>query len=112
MDGGRTLSTRGGAKAELRSGVVPVSHTGPACAACGSIATPPTDFNSTRAIELTFLGYPLKGFFSALDAVLMLVAIGRQKLHDLISPVGSHVTERLRREIDRLTEPKLVCVQR
>jgi len=42
----------------------------------------------------------------------MLVAIGRQQLHDLVGPVGRHVTERLRREIDRLAEPKLVCVQR
>jgi hypothetical protein len=66
----------------------------------------------TRAIELTFLGDPLEGFFVAFDAVLMLVTIERKKLHDLISPIGTHVTERLRREIDRLTEPKLVCVQR
>jgi hypothetical protein len=63
---------------------------------------------SARAVELAFLGDPLKGFVCALDAVLMLVAVGRKKFHDLIGAVGSHVTERLRREIDRLTEPKLV----
>jgi hypothetical protein len=67
---------------------------------------------STRAIELAFLGDPLESFLGALDAVLMLVTIRRKKLHDLISPIGAHVTERLRREINRLTEPKLVCVQR
>ena len=68
--------------------------------------------NSARAVELTFLGDPLKGLVGALDAVLMLVAIGRKKFHDLISAIGAHMTKRLRREINRLTEPKLVCVQR
>jgi hypothetical protein len=68
---------------------------------------------SARAVELAFLGDPLKGLVGAFDAVLMLVAIGRKKFHDLISPVCSHMTERLRREINRLTEPKLMCgVQR
>jgi hypothetical protein len=66
--------------------------------------------HSARAVQLTFFGDPLKGFVGALDAVLMLVTIRRQKFHDLIGPISRHVAERLRREIDRLAEPKLVCV--
>lgn len=121
MDYERTLSTKGGAKAALRCRVMPVGHTRAVEAEDGALAAGEGrcsvgyvrgSTRSARAIELAFLGDPLKGFVGALDAVLMLVAIRRQKFHDLISPVRSHVTERLRREIDCLTEPKLVCVQR
>jgi hypothetical protein len=112
MDGCRTLSTKHGAQYEERRQVMPLCHTradvtarlATAAVLCRGL------IRLARAVELTFLGDPLKGFIGAFDAVLMLVAIRRQKFHDLISPIGGHMTKRLRREIDRLTEPKLMCV--
>ena len=107
------MSTDGGAKEEIRWEVMPLSHTQPRTRLAGGVKCVELSTSSARAVELAFLGDPLKGLVGAFDAVLMLVAIGRKKFHDLISPVCSHMTERLRREINRLTEPKLMCgVQR
>jgi hypothetical protein len=94
MDGCTALSTGSCSAVQLRLGLMLRGHT--------ALSGP---------IELAFSCDPLKRLGGALDTVLMLVAVGRQKFHDLIGAVRGHVAQGLRREIDRLTNPIFVCVQ-
>ena len=81
----------------------------------GPAAVPPQQparRTSTVAIELAFLGHAFERFGGALDAVLVVVAVGWKQLHDSISAVAGHVADRPRREEDGLTDLELVLFQR
>jgi hypothetical protein len=64
------------------------------------------------AVELAFLDHALEGFIRALDAVLVIFAVGGQKPHDAIAVIRSHVADRPGSEIDGLSDLKLVRFQR
>lgn len=67
---------------------------------------------STRAVELALLGHAFERFTGALDAVLVIVAVRRKKLHDPVSAIRRHVADRPGREIDGLTKLVFVFLQR
>jgi hypothetical protein len=64
------------------------------------------------AIELAFFGNAFKRFAGALDAVLVVVAVGRKQLHHSIGTVSRHMTDRPRRKENELTDLKLMLFQR
>ena len=65
----------------------------------------------TIAVELTFLGHAFKRFFGALDAVLVVIAIGGKQLDHPIAAVAGHMTDRPGREVDRMTDLELMLFQ-
>src|SRR5262249_10762562 len=67
---------------------------------------------SARKFELAFPGHALEGFARTFDAVLVVGSVVGKQSHDLIGAVGNHVADRARREVDGLTNLKLVFFQR
>jgi hypothetical protein len=65
-----------------------------------------------RIFELAFPHHALERLVRILDAVLVVGPVGRKKLHNLIRAVGGHMADRARREVDGLTDLKLVFLQR
>jgi len=63
-------------------------------------------------VELAFLGNSLEGFARALDPVLIIFTLRWQQFDDLIGPIGGHLTDRSRGEVDRLPNAELVLFQR
>ena len=59
-------------------------------------------------IELAFLGDALERLARALDTVLMLIALGRQKFYDLERATRSETAERAGRIANILTDGVLV----
>ena len=68
--------------------------------------------NSARIFELAFPRNALERLIGVLDAVLVVGAVGGKQPHHLIGAVGNHVANRTRREVDGLTDLKLVFLQR
>src|SRR5215471_17413244 len=68
--------------------------------------------NSARIFELAFPRHALERLIRVFDAVLVIGAVGGKQFYDLIGAVGDHVTNRTRREVDVLTDLKLVFLQR
>lgn len=68
--------------------------------------------SSPVAIELTFLGNPFERLAGTLDAVLVVIPVGRQQLHDLVGPAGASAAHRSRGEIHGLADRELVSFQR
>src|SRR5438128_8264817 len=48
----------------------------------------PSAGRSAVAVELAFLGHALERLAGTLDAVLVIIAVGRQQLDDLVRSVG------------------------
>ena len=65
-----------------------------------------------RAIELAFLGYAFKGFFGALDAILVVLAVGGKQFHDAIGTVRRHMADWPRGEVNGVTDLELMLFQR
>jgi hypothetical protein len=63
-------------------------------------------------VELAFLGHALKRFGRAFDAILVIFAVGREKLHDPIGSIRRHMAEQLRDVQNALADRKLVLVER
>src|SRR5712691_4453516 len=68
--------------------------------------------SSTGILELAFPGHPLERFVGILDAVLVIGSVGGKQPHDLVGAVGGHMADGTRREVDGLTDLKLVFFQR
>ena len=64
-----------------------------------------------RAFELTLLGDPLVRLGHALDAVLLLIAVGREQAHHLIHAVGATAPEHPRREVNTVPDTESVWTQ-
>jgi len=70
---------------------------------------------STRsevAVELAFLGHALESLAGALDAVLIVVAIGRKQSDDFIAAAGGGAPHTAAGKIDGLSDVELVSLQR
>ena len=67
---------------------------------------------SARAVELAFLGHAFERLARALDAVLIIIAVGRKQFHYTIGAVRSHMADGPRRKIDNLADLVLVLCQR
>src|SRR5262249_28889080 len=67
---------------------------------------------SARKFELAFPGHALECLARTFDAILIVGSVRRKQSHDLIGAVGDHVANGARREVDGLTNLKLVFFQR
>jgi hypothetical protein len=67
---------------------------------------------STRILELAFPHDALERLVRIFDAILIIGPVRGKKLHDLIGAVGGHMPDRAGREVDGLTDLKLVFFQR
>jgi hypothetical protein len=67
---------------------------------------------SRCAVKLTFLDDAFVRLAGALDAILAIVALGREQLHDLEDAAHATATIGTGREMDRLTDLELVFAQR
>src|SRR5712691_12986681 len=76
------------------------------------IAIAPSAGRSAVAVELAFLGHALERLACTLDAVLVIIAVGRQQLDDRIGFVGAGAPHRSRGKIDGLSDRELVSLQR
>jgi hypothetical protein len=69
------------------------------------------ELTSTIAVELTFLSDAFERFFGALDAVLVVIAIGGKQLHHSIAAIAGHMTDRPGRKVDRMADLELMLFQ-
>jgi hypothetical protein len=67
---------------------------------------------STRILELAFPHDALERLVRILDAILIIGPVRGKQFHDLIGAVGGHMADRAGREVDGLTDLKLVFFQR
>jgi hypothetical protein len=67
---------------------------------------------SRCAVELALLDDAFVRLAGALDAVLAIVAFGREQLHDFEDAAHAAATIRTGREMDRLTDLEFVFAQR
>src|SRR3954468_2724024 len=70
-----------------------------------------TEPRSGRAFELALLGDPLMRLGHALDAVLLLIAIGREQTHHFVNAVGATAPEHPRREVNTVPDTESVWTQ-
>jgi hypothetical protein len=102
--GERTIKARS-ARAFIRFSV-------PLLACWGGSLGPASGVPLGRVFELAFPHNPFECFLWILDPILVIGAIGRKQLHDLIGAIGDHVPDGAGREIDALANTKLVFFQR
>src|SRR5262249_24742912 len=67
---------------------------------------------SAVTIELAFLGHTLERLARALDAVLIVIAIGREQFDDAVGAIGRHLADGAGREVERLPDLELVLLRR
>src|SRR5262245_50171933 len=67
-----------------------------------------TDAIASGKGELAFLGHPLEGFARALDAILAIVAFGRQQTDHLVGAAGGRTRHIACSEIDSRSNRVLV----
>src|SRR5436309_13750586 len=65
-----------------------------------------------RILELAFPHDALERLVRIFDAVLIVGPVRGKQLHDLVGAVGGHVADWAGREVDGLTDLKLVFFQR